>query len=114
MNKEERQAEKLRRQQNRIANKMLIQAPKKTVQSLKLLNFDPSGTFHFVEDRWIRIYEVYGRLDKLSTTMTALQSEIMVSGRMLSVSSFSGSILPLTIISDCSAVIVVLNLSSLP
>ncbi|MFR2604169.1 MAG: hypothetical protein ACLTAX_02320 [Waltera sp.] len=47
MNKEERQAEKLRRQQNRIANKMLIQAPKKTVQSLKLLNFDPSGTFHF-------------------------------------------------------------------
>lgn len=83
MNKEERQAEKLRRQQNRIANKMLIPAPKKTVQSLKLLNFDPSGTFHFVEDRWIRIYEVYGRLDKLSTTMTALQSEIMVSGRML-------------------------------
>lgn len=46
MNKEERQAEKLRRQQNRIANKMLIPAPKKTVQSLKLLNFDPSGTFH--------------------------------------------------------------------
>ena len=56
MNKEERQAEKLRRQQNKIANKMLIPAPKKTVQSLKLLNFDPSGTFHFVEDRWIRIY----------------------------------------------------------
>ena len=83
MNTEERQAEKLRRQQNRIANKMLIPAPKKTVQSLKLLNFDPAGTFHFVEDRWIRIYEVYGRLDKLSTTMTALQSEIMVSGRML-------------------------------
>ena len=83
MNKEERQAEKLRRQQNRIADKMLIPAPKKTVQSLKLLNFDPSGTFHFVEDRWIRIYEAYGRLDKLSTTMTALQSEIMVSGRML-------------------------------
>lgn len=83
MNKEERQAEKLQRQQNRIANKMLIPAPKKTVQSLKLLNFDPSGTFHFVEDRWIRIYEVYGRLDKLSTTMTALQSEIIVSGRIL-------------------------------
>ena len=62
MNKEERQAEKLRRQQNRIANKMLIPAPKKTVQSLKLLNFDPSGTFHFVEDRWIRIYEVYGQI----------------------------------------------------
>ena len=83
MNKEERQAEKLRRQQNRIANKMLIPAPKKTVQSLKLLNFDPFGTFHFVEDRWIRIYEVYGKLDRLITKMTALQSEIMVSGRLL-------------------------------
>lgn len=54
MNKEDRQAEKLRRQQNRMANKMLIPAPKKTVQSLKLLNFDPSGTFHFAEDRWIK------------------------------------------------------------
>ena len=83
MNKEDRQAEKLRRQQNRIANKMLIPAPKKTVQSLKLLNFDPSGTFHFVEDRWIKIYEVYGKLDRLITKMTALQSEIMVSGRIL-------------------------------
>lgn len=83
MNKEDRQAEKLRRQQNRIANKMLIPAPKKTVQSLKLLNFDPSGTFHFVEDRWIKIYEVYGKLDRLITKMTAVQSEIMVSGRIL-------------------------------
>ena len=83
MNKEDRQAEKLRRQQNRMANKMLIPAPKKTVQSLKLLNFDPSGTFHFAEDRWIRIYEVYGKLDRLMARMTEMKSEIMVSGRIL-------------------------------
>lgn len=83
MNKEDRQAEKLRRQQNRIANKMLIPAPKKTVQSLKLLNFDPSGTFHFAEDRWIKIYEVYGKLDRLMVRMTEMKSEIMVSGRIL-------------------------------
>lgn len=83
MNKEERQAEKLRRQQNRIANKVLIPAPKKTVQSLKLLNFDPSGTFHFVEDRWIKIYEIHGKLDRLMARMAEMKSEIIVSGRIL-------------------------------
>lgn len=83
MNKEDRQAEKLRRQQIRIANKMLIPAPKKTVQSLKLLNFDPAGTFHFTQDRWIRIYEVYGKVEMLIPKMTTLRSEIMVNGRIL-------------------------------
>lgn len=83
MNKEERQAMKEQKKKNKEANKMLIPAPKRTVKSLNLLNFDPAGTFHFSDNRWLRVYEVYGKMDLCLIKLKRLQSEIVFSGRIL-------------------------------
>ena len=36
---------------------MLIPVSKKTNQSLGIISFDPEGTFRFVNNRWLRVFE---------------------------------------------------------
>ena len=49
--KEMRREEKERKKRIRLANKMLIPASKKTLESMHLNSFDPSGTFYLNDDR---------------------------------------------------------------
>ena len=56
--KAQKEAEKERKRVIKEANKMLIPATKKSKKSMGFVNFDPSGTFHFENGRWIRVYEV--------------------------------------------------------
>jgi len=55
---EEKRKEKERLKCIEQANKMLIPVPKATRENLKLISFDPSGTFRFEGNRWVRVYKV--------------------------------------------------------
>lgn len=56
--REGKRKEKERLKHIEQANKMLIPVPKATRESLKLISFDPSGTFRFEGNRWVRVYRV--------------------------------------------------------
>ena len=58
--REEKRLEKERKRSIQEANKMLIPTPKQTQESLKILSFDPSGTFRLEKNRWIKVYEIIG------------------------------------------------------
>ncbi len=59
ISREEKRLKKEKEKRIREANRMLIPVPKNTVASMGLLNFDPSGTFHFEGNSWKRVYKVH-------------------------------------------------------
>lgn len=58
ISREEKRLKKEKEKRIREANRMLIPVPKITVASMKLLSFDPAGTFRFERDCWKRVYKV--------------------------------------------------------
>lgn len=56
--REQKHVETEKRKRIEAANKMLIPVPKATRESLGLIAFDPGGTFRFVGNRWIRVYQM--------------------------------------------------------
>lgn len=76
---DEKKAAKEKRRQIEAANKMLIPAPKKTIKSMGLLSFDPSGTFRFAGGRWLKLYEVTGSIDEAVATAQMLKSRMRIS-----------------------------------
>lgn len=58
ISREEKRLQKEKERRIREANRMLIPVPKNTTSSMKLLSFDPAGTFRFEGNRWVRIYRV--------------------------------------------------------
>ena len=76
--KEMRREEKERKKRIRLANKMLIPASKKTLESMHLNSFDPSGTFYLDDDRWLKVYLVEGEIGKLSDVCKSLKGRIRI------------------------------------
>lgn len=64
--REEKHALKEKRKSIEEANKMLIPVPKATQQSLSLISFDPSGTFRFTENRWIKVFGVDDEIENMN------------------------------------------------
>ena len=76
--KEMRREEKERRKRIRLANRMLIPVSKKTLESLSLNAFDPSGVFYLEEDRWVKIYRITGDIASLSDACKSLNGRIRI------------------------------------
>lgn len=76
--KEMRREEKERRKRIRLANRMLIPASKKTMESLSLNAFDPSGVFYLEEDRWVKIYRISGDITSISDVCKSLNGRIRI------------------------------------
>lgn len=81
--REEKRKEKERLKRIEEANKMLIPVPKVTRESLKLIAFDPNGTFRFEGNRWVRVYrfcDIYQKMEdlKLSNLVKKLQSKMKI------------------------------------
>ena len=78
---EDRMASRERRRQIEEANRMLIAAPKKTADSMGLLNFDPSGTFRFAGGRWLKSFEVTGSISSIVDALEKLNSRVRITRR---------------------------------
>ena len=76
--KEMRREEKERKKRIRLANRMLIPASKRTMESMNLNAFDPNGAFYLEEDRWVKIYRVDGRLAELCDVCKSLKGRIRI------------------------------------
>lgn len=76
--KEQRRLEKERQRQIALANKMLIPTGKKTLESLELESFDPSGVFHFLGGCWKKVYSFSGNTRKLPVVCKNLHGRIRV------------------------------------
>ena len=77
--REEIKAAKEKKRQIAQAKKMLIPAPKKTVNSMGLLSFDPSGAFRFEDGRWIKVYEALGPISDLTKVAQKVKERLRVS-----------------------------------
>ena len=81
--REEKRALTEKRKRIEEANKMLIPVPKATQQSLNLISFDPSGTFRFSENRWVKVFGVKEENENmnketLSNLVSKLKSRIRI------------------------------------
>ena len=65
------------------ANRMLISAPKKSANSLGFLSFDPSGAFCFDGGRWVKVFEVTGKLEKLVKASLKVKSRVRITERIV-------------------------------
>lgn len=81
--REEKHALKEKQKRIEEANKMLIPVPKATKESLGLISFDPSGTFRFMNNRWVKVFRLNERIGenreiKLSTLAGDFTSDIRI------------------------------------
>ena len=81
--REERKAEKERKRLIKEANRMLISAPKKSANSMGFLSFDPSGAFCFDGGRWVKVFEVTGKLDKAAKAALKVKSRVRITERIV-------------------------------
>ncbi|MCR5339259.1 MAG: hypothetical protein K6E75_11965 [Lachnospiraceae bacterium] len=73
-----KQAERERARRIKKANKMLIVMPKKTQRSLGLIQYDPSGVFHFLDGRWMKVFKVANGIENLPGTLFMLKARAML------------------------------------
>ncbi|MCR5338279.1 MAG: hypothetical protein K6E75_06950 [Lachnospiraceae bacterium] len=65
------------------ANKMLIVMPKKTQRSLGLIQYDPSGVFHFLDGRWMKVFQISGGISHLPDALLLIRARAMFTHRMV-------------------------------
>ena len=76
--KEEKRMEKERKSQVELANKMLIPAGKKTLETLGLISFDPKGVFRLKENRWMSVFLLSGDFKALAGKSLSLSGRIRI------------------------------------
>jgi len=76
--KEEKRMEKERKRRIELANKMLIPAGKKTMETLGLISFDPNGVFRLTNNRWIKVFRVEGNLSQLARVSLSTSGRIRI------------------------------------
>lgn len=76
--KEEKRMEKERKRQVELANKMLIPAGKKTLETLGLISFDPKGVFRLKENRWMSVFLLSGDFKALAGKSLSLSGRIRI------------------------------------
>ena len=76
--KEEKRREKERKRQVELANKMLIPSGKKTLETLGIISFDPTGVFRLTENRWIKIFSLDGDISLLACKMQSISGRIRI------------------------------------
>ncbi|MCR5337550.1 MAG: hypothetical protein K6E75_03235 [Lachnospiraceae bacterium] len=65
------------------ANKMLIVMPKKTQRSLGLIQYDPSGVFHFLDGRWMKVFQISGGISHLPDALLLIGARATFTHRMI-------------------------------
>ena len=78
----DKKAERERKRLILEANKQLISAPKKTMKSMGLVSFDPSGAFCFEQGRWVKVYEVTGSIERAPEVALKTNSRIRITERI--------------------------------
>ncbi len=61
---------------------VLVLSPKKTVKSMGLLYFEPSGAFCFEKNRWVKIYEVTGDINKAALAALKTRSRVRITQKI--------------------------------
>lgn len=80
--KEMKRQEKERQRKMQIANKMLIPVSKKTAMTLEMISFDPSGVFYLSENRWVKMFTLEVKLEKLVSIVGKLSGRIRITLHM--------------------------------
>lgn len=76
--KEEKRLEKERKRRIELANKMLIPTGKKTLETLGLISFDPSGVFRLTDNRYLKVFCVEGNIPQLAREASELSGRIRI------------------------------------
>ncbi len=77
-----KQAVREKSERIRLANTQLVVAPKKTQQSLGVIQIDPAGVLHFRDGRWMKTYLVTGGIEHLPTLMERIDARVTFTHRI--------------------------------